>query len=67
MYSDIDKKKAEFWGQKALDRNSVAARVAMWGYDVPHTGLQASLTDIACVAVMIGIFDKSWDYCDHKD
>ena len=67
MYSGIDKNKAKFWGQKALNRNSAMARVAMWGYDIPHTGLQASRLDILCVYVMIGLFGKPWDYCDYKD
>jgi len=64
LYLNVDRDRAILWGQKAVDQGSALARAAMWGYDLPHTGPQASISDIVCSYVMIGMFGKDWNYCD---
>ncbi len=64
LYEPIDKEKAQFWGQKAVNQGSVLAKVAMRGYGFPHTGPPASLVDMACVYMMIGVLGEDRNYCD---
>ncbi len=65
LYNDRNRDRAIYWGQKAVDQNSAFARVVMWGFDLPHTGLHASTTDIVCVIAMNQLFGKELDYCDY--
>ncbi len=59
-----DRNRAIYWGQKAVDAGSALGRVAMRGAKLPHTGPQASITDVACVIIMIEILGKAGSYCD---
>jgi TPR repeat protein len=67
LYNDRNRDRAIYWGQKAVDQNSAFARVVMWGFDLPHTGLHASTTDIVCVIAMNRLLDNDLRYCDYEN
>ncbi len=64
LLAERDPDRAMYWGQKAVNQGSAAARVAMWSFDLKNTGRPASYFDIGCVLLMSHLLGKPLNYCD---
>jgi len=63
FYSDTNPKKAKEWGQIAVNSGNPMAKVLMWDLGYNYDGPKPTFTQVACVLVMNGLFDKPWTYC----
>ena len=64
IYVDQDREKYLYWAQKAVANGSIKTKALMWGNGDGDLVTDLHWTDLVCVVVMIGWFDKRADYCD---